>query len=53
MVQIILFILLEHAYSDARYENGYTVPKDDLSKLFDRVILLQEMAKNLVKEKRE
>jgi HEPN domain-containing protein len=48
-----LLDLLEHAYADARYDNRYVVPKDDLSKLFDRVILLQGIAKNLVKEKRK
>jgi len=46
-----LLDILENAYLKARYDNQYNIPDDDLSKLFDKVIRLQEAAKKIVEEK--
>ncbi|WP_298737639.1 HEPN domain-containing protein [uncultured Chitinophaga sp.] len=46
-----LLDILENAYLKARYDSQYNIPECDLSKLFDKVMRLQETAKKIVEEK--
>jgi HEPN domain-containing protein len=46
-----LLDILENAYLKARYDGQYNIPEDDLSKLFDKVIRIQETAKEIVTKK--
>lgn len=40
--------ILESAYSHSRYESDYKISKGDLNVLFEKVILLQDMAQKIV-----
>jgi predicted nucleotidyltransferase len=45
------FLLLKRAYTEARYERGYRIAKEDLDDLSDRVRRLQEATKTLCAER--
>ncbi|MGD8780906.1 MAG: hypothetical protein PVH88_18315 [Ignavibacteria bacterium] len=45
------FNLLRRAYIDARYDEDYTITKEELEWLAERVKLLQEMTERICKEK--
>jgi predicted nucleotidyltransferase len=45
------FSLLKHAYIDARYKKEYSITKDDLSYLSERVQILRNLTERICKEK--